>query len=452
MGGGIIQLVAQGIHDVHITGNPQITFFKQLYKRHTVFAMERFQQYPIGNINWGNKLTFNIQRKADLLGPCYLEFILEFIHDQNKKLTFDEIRQHLISNKQNNGLSKSLGYSFIDYIDIEIGGTLIDTHTGHWLAIKSALTKSFNERIQDVFITGGFYRASHISPNAIYISVPLQFWFNINPGLYLPLIALQHHEVKINVKLNPLHKILLNNTNTGGGLNGIEHTIYDINIVEFNLFADYIYLDKEERTKFAQNNHEYLIEQVQILPGEYCNSSNQIMLIPLIFNHPIKELIWTLHNRIDMDILGPMWSGEKDRIQYVKLHLNGSPRFADDTPGIYFQTIQHHQHHNGLDLEKFFTELSGFMSGSVKQLEGVNKDVVGPVTELDPFIYSFALHPDKYQPSGSCNFSRLDNAVLTLIMNIQIPTPLNGLEVRIYGTNFNILKITKGMGGLVYSN
>ena len=126
MGGGLIQLVAYGAQDVYLTGNPQITFFKAVYKRYTNFALERFEQYGIGTVNWGNKITFNIERKADLLGKSYIEFILEFVakddNNNDVKLSFDEIRKQLIQDKTKNNLSKSLGYSFIDYIDIDIGG------------------------------------------------------------------------------------------------------------------------------------------------------------------------------------------------------------------------------------------------------------------------------------------------------------------------------------------
>ena len=210
MGGGLIQLVARGKQDEYLTGNPQITFFKAIYKKYTNFAIENFNQFPIGTINWGNKLVFNLDRKADLLGPCYLEFILEFISKENIKLEFENIKNEFIKNSDINNLSKSIGYSFIDYIDIEIGGTTIDTQTGHWMAIKNQLNKDFNKQINNLFLTNGFYRASHISPHAISITIPLDFWFNSNPGLYLPLVALQFHDVKIILKLNSLNTILLN--------------------------------------------------------------------------------------------------------------------------------------------------------------------------------------------------------------------------------------------------
>ena len=146
MGGGIIQLVAYGVQDQHLTGNPQITFFKTVYKQYTNFAIENFNQFPSGTVKWGNKLTYTIDRKADLLGNCYIEFILEFYKD-TKKLEYIDFKNELIKNKDDNHLSKSLGYSFINYIDIEIGGTTIDTHSGHWMALKNQLSNDINKQI-----------------------------------------------------------------------------------------------------------------------------------------------------------------------------------------------------------------------------------------------------------------------------------------------------------------
>ena len=449
MGGGIIQLVAYGAQDIYLTGNPQITFFKAVYKRHTNFAIEKYNQFAIGTVNWGNKLTYTIDRKGDLLGKCHLDFYLEFIDINGNYLTYDQVKQQLITNKSNNNLAKSIGYSFINYIDIEIGGCTIDTHTGHWMAIKSELFKDFNSRINDFFLTGGFYKASHISNHAIYISIPLQLWFNNNPGLYLPLVALQYHEVKINLKLNNINHIILNNIN---GLNTSQYPKpVNIKIIEINLVSEYVYLDTEERKKFAQVSHEYLIEQLQELPNEFCNTSNNIALINLGFNHPVKEIIWTLHRKENTDLLGPLWSGEKDRIKTAQIQLNGTDRFSA-TPGIYFQSNQKLNHHSGIDLHKFFLDITGIITGSFIPY---NDDLESkfPNADLSPFVYSFSIEPEKSQPSGSCNFSRLDNAILTFTINQKIPKEyFDGILIKIYGTNYNVLRIMSGMGGLAYSN
>uniref|UniRef100_A0A6C0IVG5 Major capsid protein N-terminal domain-containing protein n=1 Tax=viral metagenome TaxID=1070528 RepID=A0A6C0IVG5_9ZZZZ len=437
MGGGLIQLVAYGAQDIYLTGNPQITFFKYVYKRHTNFAIETFRQFGIGTIKWSNKITYTIERKADLLGPCYLEFIIEFIDKNDETIHFINIKNELLKDIDDNNISKSLGYSFIDYIDIEIGGTTIDTQTGHWMAIQNELKNNFNKQINNLFLTNGFYKASHIDNNYIVISIPLNFWFNSNPGMYLPLVALQFHDVKINVKLNPLDKILLS-----------QKKIKMLNIIELNLLCDYIYLDTDERKLFAKSSHEYLIEQIQFLPEVYSSLSNTSMITPIKFNHPVKQIVWTIHQKKNTDKLGKLWSGEQDRIDNVKIQLNGVDRF-EDKAGYYFQTIQKYNYLNGINLYKYLSETK-----SIYKNQFIENDTSLPIASLDPFVYNFCLNDsNNNQPSGSCNFSRLDNAVINFSFNRDIPDKLEeGLNIKIYGVNYNILKIKNGMGGILYSN
>lgn len=450
MGGGVIQLVAYGAQDIYLTGNPQITFFKAVYKRHTMFAIENFSQYGIGDAKLGNKVTYEISRKADLLGKSYLEIYLEFKDIDGKVLTFGEIKREICLSKGHNSIAKSFGYSLIEYIEIEINGTKIDKHTGHWMAIQSELTKSFNERIKDMILHNTFYKAPHISENAILINIPLQFWFTKDPGLYLPLIALQFHDVKIDVKLTNSSSLIFDPTENR---NGISHkAVNSIDLIEMNLNCDYIYLDSEERKRFAQNSHEYLIEQVQMLPGEHCRSSNTDILVPLTFNHPIKEIIWTIHDKAHESILGPIWSGQKDRVKKAVIQLNGVDRFSEK-PGIYFQTIQKYNHHSGLNLNEFLSTY-GYFIFKMTPGTGDPDESILPIAKIDPFVYSFALNPEKHQPTGSCNFSRLDNAVLSMTINQNTPESISdkGLDIRIYGLGYNVLRIINGMGGLAYSN
>ena len=429
MGGGLIQLVATGPQNNYLNGNPQITFFKNIYKRHTNFALEHFHQYSIGTFNWSNKLTFNIDRKGDLLGKCYLEFYLEFSNNGiNKDIEYLKNSINEVGN-----LSKSLGYSLIDYIDIEIYGTTIDKHTGHWLALKSELYQNFNQRLKELLMNGPYYNAKNISDTCVLIIIPLQFWFNNNPGLYLPLVALQYHEVKINLKLNPINKILLKyNLNN-------KYSIDNIKIVDIKLVCEYVFLDTNERVKFAKKSHEYLIEQLQILPGEFCNNSKNSLLIPLGFNHPIKEVVWTLHSSSDTIKYGPLWSNQSNRVKDCLIQINGVDRFTKES-GNYFQIIPKYYNHNGINLSKI-----------LENIFNINNKYNLSIASLDPFVYYFCLYPEKLQPSGSCNFSKIDNAVLS--MNLYSINNLDDiLEIRIYALGYNILKISNGMGGLLYSN
>ena len=282
-------------------------------------------------------------------------------------------------------------------------------------------------------MNGPYYNAKNISDTCVLIIIPLQFWFNNNPGLYLPLVALQYHEVKINLKLNPINKILLKyNLNN-------KYSIDNIKIVDIKLVCEYVFLDTNERVKFAKKSHEYLIEQLQILPGEFCNNSKNSLLIPLGFNHPIKEVVWTLHSSSDTIKYGPLWSNQSNRVKDCLIQINGVDRFTKES-GNYFQIIPKYYNHNGINLSKI-----------LENIFNINNKYNLSIASLDPFVYCFCLYPEKLQPSGSCNFSKIDNAVLS--MNLYSINNLDDiLEIRIYALGYNILKISNGMGGLLYSN
>ena len=392
-----------------------------------------------------------------------LEFYIELEDENGTKLSYEQIYNEMLLDGPKSYLCKQLGYSLIEYIEIEINGTKIDKHTGHWMAINSELNSDFNKRINDLFLNGLVQRAPHISENAISINIPLQFWFCKNWGQAIPLIALQYHDIKIDVKLSDLNKILKTQipTEANRPISSVEFslasTISDIKLIELNLNCDYIYLDTEERRKFAQNSHEYLIEQIQMLPGEHCSSSTNEILVPLTFNHPIKEIIWTLHDPSKQQEFGELWSGQEDRIKRAVIQLNGVDRFADK-PGTYYNTIQKYNHHKGIDLHKFFSTFGNILSSVItnhqNHTRSIGKFCSIPITKLDPFIYSFSLKPGKLQPSGTCNFSRLDNAVLNMTLNKNIPDTIRdgGIDIKIYGIGYNILRIMNGMGGLAYSN
>jgi hypothetical protein len=218
--------------------------------------------------------------------------------------------------------------------------------------------------------------------------IPLQFWFCRNPGLALPLIALQYHEVKLNVQFGTL---------IGGGT------------ITCCVFCDYIFLDTDERRRFAQVSHEYLIEQVQFSNTlKTSSTANSESNLELRFNHPVKELVWVGDN-----------NGQYEFDECL-LQLNGHDRFRKRA-GSYFRTVQRYEHHTSS----------------------------GNVGALKEHIYSFALKPEEHQPSGTCNFSRIDNAVLVLKNSATAPTDAN---VRVYAVNYNVLRIMSGMGGLAYSN
>ena len=398
MGGGLMQLVAIGAQDVHLTGNPQISFFKVVYRRHTNFSMESIQQSFNGTAKPGSRVTCTISRNGDLVTNMWLEVTLPKQDSTNK------IHQYV----------NSVGHALIEYVELEIGGQRIDKHYGEWLEIWSELTlpeekrQGFNEMIgrRD---TG---RGTAMQNKKLYI--PLQFFFCRNPGLALPLIALQYHEVKLNIKFRDGS----NNTLKTGGM------------TEFGpdgakLYVDYVYLDTEERQRFAQMSHEYLIEQLQHTGAESTKSDQ----VRLNFNHPVKELVWAIRSSgadvlqfgaselvHDGNVDFPFAISGNDRFTTAKLQLNGHDRFTE-RDAAYFRLVQPYQHHTRVP----------------------NKYI---------YCYSFALNPEAHQPSGTCNFSRLDNVTLNLIGMSKI----DGGELLVYAVSNNILRITSGMGGLAYSN
>jgi hypothetical protein len=270
--------------------------------------------------------------------------------------------------------------------------------------------------------------------------IPLQFWFCRNPGLALPLIALQYHEVKINIQFNSSY-VYANPINSQQYINSGLNTP---SINKVSIFCDYIFLDTDERCRFAQVSHEYLIDQVQysnllpVTPGP-----NQI---EMHFNHPVKEIIWALQRTPQTSteiVLHPFdfWQIDPSNNKYdidltlkSQIKLNTLDRFKR-RDGTYFRCVQPYQYHTGGDRQ----------IGYISSIPVPYYDYL-----VEPFggfyMYSFGLNPEEHQPSGTCNFSRIDNSILSLDLNTQVQ------NIRIWAVNYNILRIMSGMGGVAYSN
>jgi hypothetical protein len=391
MGGGLMQLVAYGAQDIYLTGNPQITFFKVVYRRHTNFSMEAIEQTWNGSSTANGRCTATISRNGDLVSKLYLEVTPTCVANYNNPAS-----------------------AAITTVEVEIGGQRIDRHSGRWLETWGELTQEnpngahgtagalTGTRFQNMSGMGGVIA----STNTVPLFIPFQFWFCRNPGLALPLIALQYHEVKIIME----HNMTAALTST-----------------ETKLWADYIYLDTDERRRFAQVSHEYLIEQVQ---EENCG---KVVSKELNFNHPVKELIWTAATDGSTGVAGG--TDYTTLVQpvgtvgdTVQLKLNGHDRFAA-RDSRYFSRVQVHDYHSGA---------GGLDSNGSAALGGAFNDSIG--------VYSFALKPEEHQPSGTCNFSRIDNAEL------KFSAALSSTNVSIFAVNYNVLRIMSGMGGLAYSN
>jgi hypothetical protein len=278
MGGGLMQLVAYGAQDIYLTGNPQITFFKTVYRRHTNFAVENIEQVFNGSADFSRRVTCQISRNGDLITKMYLRLVLpSFALDQP---VGQPAKKWAWVNR--------VGHALLDNVELEVGGTRIDKQYGTWLNIWYELARNWaHDRGYDIMI-GNTTELTTLSAkhDEAVLYIPLKFFNNRNDGLAIPLIALQYHEVKLNFEFSPLNKCVNRTANV------TEAELSRLNFQSASLFVDYVYLDNEERKRFAQAQHEYLIEQVQFTGSESVSSLQQ--KFRLNFNHPCKALYWVL--------------------------------------------------------------------------------------------------------------------------------------------------------------
>ena len=384
MGGGLMQLVAYGAQDVYLTGDPEITFFKAIYRRHTNFSVESIAQVFNGTTGFGRKATVTVSRNGDLITNAVLEVKLPALSNGWK-------------------WNSNVGHNLLEEVELEIGGQRIDRHYGEWLDIWSELSTS--EAKKGMFDSEMVRRLSdvaHADGTASTLYIPLQFFFNRNHGLALPLIALQYHEVKINFTFAKLADLC----HGGNGVPSADEP-------SMSLYIDYVYLDTDERKRFAQSQHELLIEQLQFTGDETPVENGSYRLN---FNHPVKELVWV----VTQPEAGDKFAyGSSDTVVSANLQLNGHDRF-DTREGSYFRLVQPFQHHTR-------------------------------IPEKNIYVYSFAVKPEEHQPSGTCNFSRIDNATLKLKLTPEAVAKADS-KVKIFATSVNVLRILSGMGGLAYSN
>jgi hypothetical protein len=315
----------------------------------------------------------------------------------------------------------------IKHTELEIGGQRIDKQYGEWMYIWNELTMDQGKKEGYYEMVGGnsANKSVKLENEIIDLYIPLEFWFCRNVGLALPLIALQYHEVKVNIEFNSMENIRATNTDdliySGSGTTVLTSQ-EDFESFNATLWADYIFLDTDERKRFAQLSHEYLIEQLQFT-GTESITANTVKASRLSFNHPCKELVWVVRpeSALGSNINWNNFTNAENNntikdnlITTAKLQLNGNDRFAE-RDGKYFSLVQPYQHHNNIPVN-----------------QGIN-------------VYSFALKPEEHQPSGTLNMSRIDTAQL------QLKSSKSG-ELFVYAVNYNVLRILSGMGGLAYSN
>lgn len=463
-----MQLVAHGSQDIYLTGNPMITYFKVIYRRHTNFAIENIQQTFNNNPDLGGTVSALISRNGDLISGVHLQCTLPDLSGSASRWV------------------DNVGHFLIKQVEISIGGKIIDTHYGDWLEIWSQLTVPAGQRVGYLEMIGqdqpdNFARLTGLQQD-VYdgtipgrtIYIPLQFWFCRNVGLALPLISLQHHEVIINITFQSL----------SGLTRGADPTTTGT-LTNTSLWVDYIFLDTDERRRFAQGSHEYLIEQLQfnysnLTCSNNRNSPGDPTYIKLSFNHPVKELIWVVKNlnsepgnytsvkainvieQSNTGRIGSLGSGGMADISTQSKLLEVIGQDSINPPGALNPVISAQLLLNGND--RFGTQIGEYFNWyhpykyhtCIPASPGIN-------------VYSFGLFPETLQPSGTCNFSRIDTAYLVLrtavftnytgdrvnypgIHDTQQYYSSPNAVVYVYGTNYNVLRFSSGMCGVAYNN
>jgi len=476
-----MQLVAYGAQDVYLTGDPKVTFFQTAYKRHTNFAMETVQQTVAGNIGPGGLASVTLSRSGDLVGDMFV--ILQPTSSSSSNLT------------SNNSVSDMAWVAERAFTSVEvfIGGQSIDKHYQTWFRLYAEVflndTKKQNYGKLASCPTVNYPSGTLItSPGYVYL--PLIFWFNRNPGLYLPLIALQYHEVRIDFTISS------------------QYTNY-FGLNPFSVYANYVYLDTTERDSFAKKPAEYLIEQVQYINSDPVGSTNENTpsVIRMQYNHPVKELIWCYQVPAFTTSPNSLWNFSSN-VSNVNVTVDPSKLAGSlapfspahvGSPALYvpapFLTPLYASSNtvvtsSNIQVGTLMTVQSNVLSSNVFWVESglpiassntAFGQEVGPLhqakiilngtdrfvpqfgkyfNQYQPYqyhsgipypgiyVYSFALKPEDLQPSGTCNFSRIDIAQIA----VNLKTGMPALNQRMFAVNYNILRVQSGLGGLAFAN
>jgi hypothetical protein len=414
----LLSLVALGAQDSYLTGTPQITFFRVVYRRHTNFAVESIVQTANGQMDFSKRTSINLSRNGDLITNAWLQ------------VTLPALDQRVVvggSTSTYVNYVNSVGHAMLKSVEIDIGGQKVDKHFDAFyevmdeLEVPSEKRAGLNEMLGrydelDTSTTGNLVGQS--GQRTYY--VPLRFWWNKLPGQALPLLALMYHDVRINIEFRSALELVKSDVAltqpTSGGA--------PLSFIDASLWVDYVYCDAAERKRFAGDAHEYLIEQVQFTGDESIPASVSLSTqkIRLAFNHPVKELIWVVTPETSAAVDAKNGNmlfdfgqiAGVDYIQSAKLMLNGHDRYTE-RPGTYHRLVQPYQHHPH-------------------------------VPSRPVYVYSFALEASSHQPSGATNFSRIDNAQLYLTTRPNMPAA----RVKVLAINYNVFRIQGGMGGLAY--
>lgn len=510
MPGGLLQLAAYGAQDLYLTGNPQITFWKTVYRRHSNFAMENIYVYldtaPNLTTTTITQVQVKIPRNGDLLSNIYFTIDMPDIYS-NEYLQFKWI--------------PNFAQRLVRKASVSINGMQVDQQYSQWLNIWSQLSLTDGKRIsydnmtanipdytQPKLYYGNYGETNIPTINARRVYVPLPFWFCLNPGLAIPLVALQRSDVYVDLELAPLNDLftirgysvdmVLNGSTfdyiadqneanqiqtymTAQGVNDPNNWFwFFVNgsgtptgkwSQNYFISSKYIYLDDDERRKFAQSTHEYLITQVDAYSEADINVTNYTLNFK--FQHPSKEII-LVTQRNDVFLFN-QWFNYTGKINHNKV-VTLQDLYTQFVKDPNLNSIENLLHPLVNEVERagrtadgihiFDDAGSNLLLGARLLFNGnerfENVDYVF-LNYLQPYeahtfcpdkgvyVYSFSLNPENFQPSGSANFSRINKAEYELRLRT-FKRKNTGVDLTIYTYNFNVLRIMGGLGGLVFSN
>ena len=501
MTGGILQLSLWGSEDIVLSSQPQITWFKHVFRRSTPFSMDAVEQNFQGMADFGRRATVPLSRAGDLVTEVWLQVTLPSLADYyepsaaptstkpvvksarytsssaarivvDPALTYAASRYtatltpvgggttvtatspadntrvvtvtgldagkeynvtvrdmssageasdsaHVIALKWCN----SVGHAMLESVELEIGGSRIDRHMGDWLDIQSQLTLPEEKKAGFHEMTGTYEAYDARDAAASFdaertLFVPLRFFFNTSPGMALPIVALTYHETKLNFSFREYKECLRSTRHAVSTL--LDAAGNPLTFKDIKLYATYVYLDVEERRRYASVPHEMLISQCQFLGDAAINVQPGDALqrkVPIEFSHPVKEIVWVF-NRFDSyvgDTTTLDWFRYDEFFEDLKLSINGHDRTSVRPPGFY-RLCQSYSHHTRCPTKPIY-------------------------------MYSYALHPENVQSSGSCNYSRVDTSHLVA----RLRSDVGQGRLRVFATSFNVLRISNGLGGLSFS-
>jgi hypothetical protein len=390
---GSLQLQARGIQDVYLTKDPEINVFQYNAFRYVNFANDLYKIPLRDQASFGSKTNVIIPKKGHLLSKLYLHLKLPVLNKVNGTYAC---------------WSDTLGYAiFNSPIELQIGGVVIDKLYPVCMDILDELSVSTNKLGHDrMILKSDTWRSNiHNSTKEVNLMIPLNFWFTKNYSMALPLLSMVSQEIQINFSFAEFSKVI--------NYDGSIQPNY-VNILDSNIFAEYIMLDDVILDVFQSQKHQYIITQMVYNGDDNIEANKTLFSTKLTFNNPCKELLFTCVDQNNYNYNNyfnySRLSDEKPLISEATLMLDGRHRYDDLLPEFIFREYFPHIVHS-----------------------------VVPDKYL--YIMPFAIKPEDDQPTGSLNMSRFDEITLNLKMNNNNPE----CKLYIFGIMYNIVTIENGV-------